>query len=249
MLASIRSILWPVGLSLALLACGGPQPSAAPTGVPTTPAPSTPSPTATMLAVTCGPNAAVHWSGAVRTDLAHMPRCYGPSSSQADGRDAAREWVDITAASHPSDVKWTIRFAAAPAGGLRALDPAETLLEYGFVFETTGDDKADYVIGLSNAGAEAGDVRVWVYRPQTNHLDETVTGPYGYPVDFSLFDDSGTGEATPMMSFFFLGPPAWGRNPPVDEIRFYAWASMTEGGEVVAWDYAPDFGWWFTANR
>jgi hypothetical protein len=26
-------------------------------------------------------------------------------------------------------------------------------------------------------------------------------------------------------------------------VRFYAWASATVAGEVVAWDYAPDAAW------
>jgi hypothetical protein len=49
----------------------------------------------------------------------------------------------------------------------------------------------------------------------------------------------------PMFILTFLG----GAKPPgVDStFSFYAWASITNGDGVVAWDYAPDAGWLSTA--
>jgi hypothetical protein len=55
-------------------------------------------------------------------------------------------------------------------------------------------------------------------------------------------------------------PTSWGRTPAplsckfnflggsrperIDhKTRFYAWASVSVNGDVVAWDYAPDVGW------
>jgi hypothetical protein len=44
------------------------------------------------------------------------------------------------------------------------------------------------------------------------------------------------------MHFTFLpGSAPADLNPQM--VRFYAWASATRDGEVLAWDYAPDTGW------
>jgi hypothetical protein len=44
------------------------------------------------------------------------------------------------------------------------------------------------------------------------------------------------------MAFTFLGNSGPADLDP-ETVRFYAWASATSGGEVFAWDYAPDTGW------
>ena len=45
----------------------------------------------------------------------------------------------------------------------------------------------------------------------------------------------------PFMLFTFLSSSRPVGYP--NEWQFYVWASVTEGDEVVAWDYGPDFGW------
>jgi hypothetical protein len=56
-----------------------------------------------------------------------------------------------------------------------------------------------------------------------------------------LVVETTTGSTGPGMLFTFLPGSAVGGiglNTP-----FYAWASVEEDGQVVAWDYAPDAGW------
>ena len=112
------------------------------------------------------------------------------------------------------------------------------------MFETTGDGVPDYVVGISNDAPRAGDFRVWVTDLVTGTTQSRSGPPYGYPVEFGHPDEWREGDplATTIM-FTFL--TSTGTLPPgIDlDARYYAWASQTENGQVVAWDYAPDFGW------
>ena len=102
------------------------------------------------------------------------------------------------------------------------------------VLETNGDGVADYVVGIDNDAPRRGDFRVWVTELATGDTDERLEGPYGFPVEFRHPDEQRTGDppVTPQMVFSFLpgsSPPGVARGAA----RFYAWASVTEGDEVV----------------
>jgi hypothetical protein len=209
------------------------------------------------------------WSGPVRADAGDMPVLLmadeelSPWSiggwSMADRRDAAVPGVDIVDVRWRPEAQlyWSIELAGRPPRA-EDLDPAETIIEYGVVLDTNGDRVADYEFGINNDAPVPGDFRVWVTNLATGETDEQVGAPYGYPVEFSHPDeqanDTINGEARPpTMVFTFLGggrgarpvgpPDEAGEVRPPNEWQFYVWATVTEGGEVVAWDYGPDFGW------
>jgi hypothetical protein len=206
-------------------------------------APSTPPPASPP-----GSRAAVAaWTGPVRPPSAAVatmgPDGSGGFRSTLDERDAAREYVDIEQVSvdFPSQPHWRLSLAAAPPKAT-TLDATRTVISYGLTFETTGDDAADYVVGISNEASTAGDFRVWVTDLATGATEEQVGPPYGFPVEFAHPDERGPeDQATPVMVFTFLG----GTRPAgvTMSTRFYAWASVEEDGTAVAWDYAPDAGW------
>ena len=161
-------------------------------------------------------------------------------------REVSQPWVDITDVSRNEDGRraWTIQLAEAPprAGGL---DPNETLIAYGLVFETTGDEIADYAIGISNQAPTPGDFRVWLTNLATGDTDEQVGGPYGVPVEFSHPDEWRPDDLGSNNQVFFTFLPG---TQPIDITatpgsRYYAWASQTSGTEVIAWDYEPADGW------
>jgi hypothetical protein len=200
------------------------------------------------------------WSGPVRADAAGMPILTLEEDAEmggwvlADGRDAAVRWVDIDTVrwSPENQVHWWIDLGGWPPRA-EDLDPAETIIEYGVVLDTNADRAADYEFGINNDAPEAGKFRVWVTDLAAGVTDERVGAPYGYPVEFSHPDEQDPNDTLngqprqPSMVFTFLpgsrpfGPPEDVRPP--NEWRFYVWATVTESGEVVAWDYGPDNGW------
>jgi hypothetical protein len=159
-----------------------------------------------------------------------------------DAQDTPVGWVDVkrVAFSHSIQPAWRIELAAKPPLAA-SLEPG-LLIAYGLVFETTGDGIADYVVGIDNDAPEQGDFHVWVTNLATGETDEQIGPPYGFPIEFSHPDEDRSGEfPAPTVTFTFLGgsAPADLKNPT----RFYAWASASRGGEVFAWDYAPDTAW------
>lgn len=182
------------------------------------------------------------WTGPVRPEAADM-HVMKLSDTGRDPRDAALSWADITNVSTDSagQVHWRISLAGkAPVGA--GLDPAETVIAYGLVLETNGDGAADYVVGIDNDAPRRGDYRVWVTNLATGDTDEQLGPPYGFPVEFAHPDEHRPGDppGPPQMVFTFLpGSAPLG----VAAGRVYAWASVTQGDEVVAWDYAPDATW------
>jgi len=235
---ALTPILLPAMIGPDLTASPSPTPSLSSTPVPPSPSP---------YASGCGPaiGLPLEWMGRIRTDLAGIPvDC--PSASLVDPKDAALDWADIELVSHsfPSQPYWRLRLAQVPPLP-RYRERDGFVLEYGLVFETTGDDIPDVVVGINDDGAEAGDYRVWVTRLDTNSTEEVLGPPYGYPVEFRHPDESHdeTVYGSIEMMFTFLGgsrPFNVRRDVP---LRYYAWATVSRDGEVVAWDYAPDFGW------
>jgi hypothetical protein len=193
--------------------------------------------------------AAIEWSGPVRVVGAEevvqpMARREDMTLSSADPRDAPIGWVDITSVRLATGAQphWYIELGASPPPAA-GLDRTE-LIAYGLVLETTGDGVADYVVGIDNDAPRKGDFHVWVTDLTTGEAEEQIGPPYGFPVEFAHPDEEQPGDppGPPTMVFTFLRGSA-----PADfdqsSMRFYAWASATDDGEVVAWDYAPDTTW------
>ena len=240
------ALIW---LALAVSGCSAPSPaatdstvtttassssSAAPTRMPTTTRPPTPS----------GSPDVASWAGPVRplstTDAALAPDATGEGFGPApDAADAARDYVDIqhVAADSRSQPHWRIGLGGAPPP-----DSADLVVSYGLAFETTGDGAPDYVVGLSNDATSSGELRIWVTDLATGVTEEQDGPPYGFPIEFVTPSEAAPGQdGPPTMTFTFLG----GSRPSGITLAtpFYAWASVEEDGEVVAWDYAPDEGW------
>jgi hypothetical protein len=188
------------------------------------------------------------WSGPVRIGSSIHPMLSddgGTRWSWSDAVDATPPWIDIAQVRwlQVGQDNWNIVLSAKPPIASR-LDPEQTLISYGLAFETTGDEVPDYIVGISNHAAYSREFRVWVTDLATGETEEQIGGPYGIPVDFSHPDEMADPIFSPeerrTLQLFFLGAPPWGTD---SEARMYAWASLTEAGEVVAWDYAPDDGW------
>jgi hypothetical protein len=161
--------------------------------------------------------------------------------SEPEEGDAARGYADIERVTvHSAEQPhWRLALAAAPPSD-SSDESAETVISYGLAFETTGDGAPDYVVGLSAEGFGSGDYLVWVTDLATGVTEEQDGPPYGFPIEFATPEEHSGLGAPPTMLFTFLGnaPPGVTLSTP-----FYAWASVEEAGEVVAWDYAPDEGW------
>ena len=200
------------------------------------------------------------WSGPLRAGAGGMPirlMTTDPDVADAtwtDGPDAAVPGIDISTVRwrpHPH-VNWSIDLGGWPPRA-EDLDPGETIIAYGVVLDTNGDRVADYEFGIDNDAPLAGDYRTWLTDLAAGHTHDRAGGPYGYPVEFAHPDgqdpnDTFSGQPQQPSMLFTLLPGARPFGPPdevfvSDEWQFYVWATVTEGGEVVVWDYAPDFGW------
>jgi hypothetical protein len=171
---------------------------------------------------------------------------------RTDPMDAALDWVDVTRVDfnkdvYPSDGAWSIKLAGKPP--LPVERGPGLLIAYGLVLDTTGDGVADHLIGINNDAPKPGDFRVWVTDLATGETDEQVGPPYGFPIEFGHPDEDrgppvgGQERRTrASMGFMFLSGTSPDDFDP-DTVRYYAWASATRNGEVIAWDYAPDAGW------
>ena len=191
------------------------------------------------------------WPGPVHNAAGMLVQPMAPDAALGDlawpdGRDAPVNWIDITQvrAQPGAQPDWRMELAAQPPR-LDELDPTETVISYGLVFETTGDGRADYVVGINNdAAAGPGPLRVWVTDLATGETEEHLGPAYGYPVEFWYPDEAGPDDDpldSRTMLFTFLSgstpPGLTGRSP------FYAWSAVNRDGETVAWDYAPDAAW------
>jgi len=237
-------------LALGASGCAGASPAATDDPVSTTtPASSSsaapsPMPTAAALPTPPGSPVVAGWTGPVRvpstTGAAMGGDGTGGFGSEAEEGDAVRPYADIARVSvdSASQPHWRIALAAAPPSDSSDTD---AVISYGLAFETTGDGAPDFVVGLSAPEGFGGDYLVWVTDLATGATEEQDGPPYGFPVEFATPDDVlPESDAPPTMLFTFLGnaPPGVTLSTP-----FYAWTSVEEAGEVVAWDYAPNEGW------
>lgn len=159
-----------------------------------------------------------------------------------DRRDQAVGWLDIVEVRWlpENQMHWYLACAGLPPD-MADLDRLGRTLSYGLVFETTGDGVADYEVGLSNEAPEPGDLRVWVTNLATGETEQQFGPPYGFPVEFSTSLESPDMTQPSGAVFTFLGGSV-PRGLTADS-RFYAWSAIAEGGNVVAWDFAPDAAW------
>ena len=202
------------------------------------------------------PDAVLEWIGPVRADRADevvgtLGTAADSTLTWSDEADTAPQWVDI-AGIHitPEFQNWRLELGLDHPRR-DELSRAGQVLAFGFVIDTNGDGVADYVVGIDN-DADAPAVRVWLTDLATGETNENATGPYGDPFDFatSLEGEPVAGDPprTPGGSFFNVGfAPA--ELFDFETSLFYAWSSLTEDGEVVAWDYAPDTGWLSAPQR
>ena len=164
--------------------------------------------------------------------------------SWEDPLDTSVAWIDVRRVVFSSGIQphWSIELAAKPPLATD-LEPGE-LISYGLVLDTNGDGVADYLVGIDNDTPEPGDFHVWVTDLATGLTDRQIGPPYGFPIEFSHPDEqqASDGPAPATMVFTFLGESAPADLNP-ETVRFYAWTSASSGGEVVAWDYAPNTGW------
>lgn len=148
------------------------------------------------------------------------------------------------------------RVEVGESGGSRTLDdfvievansyPGESMVgkmvDYGVVIDTDGDLKPDCHLGISNRNdpaAQPPGPQVWLRNLRTGSADDRVGGPYGIPFDFA-YPKSGPGAT---VKFFFLDPIPWPCDGYGPGDHFYAYTSLTENGQVTAWDFAPDHTW------
>jgi hypothetical protein len=155
-----------------------------------------------------------------------------------DPHDTSVPWIDIEKLTFnfSGGGQWIMELPAAPPRGYTSGPGRVT--SFGLVLDTNGDGVADYLAGLNSDAPKNGALHTWVTDLATGETDEQFGGPYGFPVEFS----SGGRGGNSYVLLTFLAPsyPAG-----LDEhtVRFYAWASETQGERVIASDYAPDTGW------
>ena len=188
------------------------------------------------------------WTGPLRPEAATMPSIVmGANSTEGfawtDGQDTSLPWIDIgevRAGSSSRRLQWSLELSGTPPRA-STLDPTERLIESGVVLDAEGDGVADCLVGINNDAPEPGDFRVWVTNLGTGATAEQIGAPYGKPIDFSHPDEQSSSPRT--MNFFFLFGSAAPCELSAGTVRFYAWASVTDAGQVTAWDYAPDAAW------
>src|SRR5690349_3179414 len=116
-----------------------------------------------------------------------------------DKGDVALDWIDISRVTTGGGAGWSIVLRARPP------DPAELdvddVVSYGFVFDTTGDGEADYVLGIDSGIGHEGDLRTWITDLATGETEGNVRPPYGLPFDFR--HPNGT-KNSPTLGIWFM---------------------------------------------
>ena len=158
------------------------------------------------------------------------------------GPDVA--WLDIAKVGHGGS--GPPYFSLHLAGDLPNLvpDPAKRWIAYGVVLDTNGDGVADVRIGMDQTGSG---LRAWRTDLATGETTRKVGPPFA-----SFGRTTNEGGAGRIVDWFFPGDDFVGPNmakiyysakPGEPMPRAYGWASMIEGGRIVATDFAPDVGW------
>jgi hypothetical protein len=126
--------------------------------------------------------------------------------------------------------------------------PTEQWIAYGVVVDDDHDGIADRRIGMENIpgnepGSEPGR-RSWVTDLHTGRTLTDTEGAEGLGASYfeAFYPGSAPYTATGAMLGFGADLTNGGSRPGLVD-PFYVWASVIEGGRVVATDYAPDTGW------
>jgi hypothetical protein len=207
------------------------------------------------------------WPAPVRQEAAGDPVIIPFAAGYLDGRQDTGgydiPWIDIIGVR--DDICNPHGACLDLAGGAPgSLDPRDSWIAYGLVFDTDLDGVADVRLGMDRVPTELAGwkdspshirSRAWRTDLRTGVTDYGEVGdkiadgqipggePEGafvklYPHN-SLADDYLTDDGS------FPGPTNAKGFPEYLAIpgRFYVWASVIEDGRVVATDYAPDTGW------
>jgi len=174
------------------------------------------------------------WSGSVR-DPGDVVRG-APGMTYDDPLDASEPLVDVTNVSFHETNAGSWNFGLADTFPFDI--DAGLVIAYGLVFDTDGDGAADYVVGIDNDGPQ-GNPRAWVTDLRTGETQLRDEAPYGVPVEFSHPSEEGFSLGAHLT--FLSGTAPRGFDDAT--VNFYAWASATRNGVVVAHDFAPDSGW------
>lgn len=109
------------------------------------------------------------------------------------------------------------------------LDPRRGWFAYGIVVDNTGDGRPDLRFGIDNAAGDGG-ARMWL-----TELATGTTRAFEFLEDPNVMD-AHLGVVEAPTGHIFVRRPG-------PTFRFYVWASAIVDGQIVATDYAPDFGW------
>ena len=205
-----------------------------------------PPPTGTTTAT---PTPASGWTGPLR-DNGSRNVVFGrwdPATAtgllKPDARDAEVGAIDIRSIrinEIGSNDRWVIDLRdISPKPS--ALAAAHRVIEYGVIIDGNGDRVADCQIGINNDAPRSRDHRVWVTNLNTGVREQQVGAPYGYPIDFGFYKRQ--------LVLFFLSDHPAACDPIGASANFYAWSSLSEQGQVTAWDYAPDTAWLAMRDR
>ncbi len=181
------------------------------------------------------------WTGPLRPGTASMPKIVVPGSGATswewtgDPSDVVSAGIDITGLRYDrfSGRHWVFEL------GADAPYPTTHIVEYGVVLDDGADGVADCMVGINNDAPQPVGFRVWVTNPLSGETREQVGPPYGMPADFGM-DHAGPSLSLDLLTLA-TGEPC--SLKPRQQPAFYAWASESVDGEVVAWDYAPDAAW------
>jgi META domain len=171
---------------------------------------------------------------------------WGPSvfgDRLADGVPGELPWLDIREVRGSSGSRFSVSLAGAGPSPRPA--PPDAWVAYGLVLDTDSDGRADVRIGMDNM---AGDEhRAWWADLKRGEVSWAAGRPYG---DVGGDAEGQRGGPWIVLDTWYPGESfsepdvarfmVW---PAVEDLRFYAWSSLIEGGRVVATDYAPDVAW------
>ena len=120
--------------------------------------------------------------------------------------------------------------------------PTEQWIAYGVVTDDDGDGVADRRIGMDNIPhvADQLDYRAWT---TDLHTGRTIVGWNSEAFSDSYYPPGSgipNGRGLPLRRRKLTGG---GSQEVTFPEQFYFWASVIQGGQVVATDYAPDVGW------
>lgn len=214
--------------------------------------PSRPEPTAMAIAEPprewVGPVRVVEGAPHLLPMVEARPRADSPSGPilllgwDEESVDAPVPWVDITGVRFtPGElVTWYVDLGVYPPRTTR-LDRDQTLVSYGLVLDANADGVADYELGMSNDAPIRGELRLWITNLASGEVDEHVGRPNGRPFE-QWHPDERASEGI-QRQLRFTVPESDLPGVASAFVRFYAWSSVTDGSDVVAWDYAPDTGW------